>query len=476
MEKLANSSESTATPVFNQGAAAPSPVPANPLLTAPVASTLVRLAAPNLLGMIATTAVSIAETAYLGHLGAEPLAAAALVLPFIMLMGMMSAGAMGGGVSSAISRALGGGHVERARDLARHALVIGLTMGLGFTVVLSLLAGPLFHLLGGRGETLRLSIAYGGVVFLSVWLIWLSNIFASVLRGSGDMVRPSAALMAMAALQVVLGGSLCFGWGPAPRLGIVGVGLGQAIAGALGAGVMFLMLRSKGARVPLVLRGPLSREMFADILRVGGPGMLSPIQTVGAILVITAIAARFGTATLAGYGIGSRLEFLLVPIAFSVGVASLPMVGLAIGAGRVDRARQVAWTAGAIAAIGLGSLGILLAIFPQLWVGIFTRDPAVQAASALYLRFAGPAFIFFGLSLALYFSSQGAGRVWGPLLAGTARLVLIAFGGWLLIRFEAPSWALFALVAAGMVTMGVLTAASVALTPWGPQAPRRKVT
>ncbi|RYF93534.1 MAG: MATE family efflux transporter [Caulobacteraceae bacterium] len=470
MDKPVTNLDPTGTPVFSPGLAAPPRPPSNPLLTAPVASTLVKLAAPNLLGMVATTAVSIAETAYLGHLGAEPLAAAALVLPFIMLMGMMSAGAMGGGVSSAVSRALGAGNPQRARDLARHALVIGLAMGLGFTVVLSLLAGPVFHLLGGRGEILRLSMAYGGVVFLSVWLIWLSNMFASVLRGSGDMIRPSVALMAMAALQVVLGGSLCFGWGPAPRLGIVGVGLGQAIAGGAGATVMFLMLRSKGARVSLTVRGPLRRELFADILRVGGPGMLSPIQTVGAILIITAIAARFGVETLAGYGIGSRLEFLLVPIAFSVGVASLPMVGLAIGAGDVARARKVAWTAGALGAVGLGSLGIFLAVFPQLWVSIFTRDPGVQAAAALYLRFAGPAFIFFGLSLALYFSSQGAGRVWGPLLAGTARLLLIAIGGWLLIQFKAPSWALFALVAAGMVTMGTLTAASIALTPWGPSA------
>ena len=468
MDKPVVTLQPTATPVFNPSAAPPPAVPGNPLLTAPVAATLVKLAAPNLLGMVATTAVSIAETAYLGHLGAEPLAAAALVLPFIMLMGMMSAGAMGGGVSSAISRALGAGNEARARDLARHALVIGLSMGLGFTLLLSLLAAPLFHLLGGRDGTLRLAVAYGGVVFLSVWVIWLSNMFASVLRGSGDMVRPSLALMAMATLQVVLGGSLCFGWGPAPRLGIVGVGLGQAIAGALGAGVMFLMLRSRGAKVPLVVSGPLRRELFADILRVGAPGMLSPIQTVGAILVITAIAARFGVETLAGYGIGSRLEFLLVPIAFSVGVASLPMVGLAIGAGDVARARKVAWTAGALGAGGLGTLGVILAVFPQLWVGIFTRDPGVQAAAALYLRFAGPAFIFFGLSLALYFSSQGAGRVWGPLLAGTARLLLIAIGGWALIQLQAPSWALFALVAAGMVTMGTLTAASVALTSWGP--------
>ncbi len=451
------------------------PAPRHPLLTAPVAATLAKLAAPNLLGMMATTAVSIAETAYIGRLGAEPLAAAALVLPMIMLMGMMSAGAMGGGVSAAVSRAIGADDHDRARDLARHASLIGLAMGLFFTLLLTVFGGALFHLLGGRGETLRLAGLYAGIVFAAATAIWLTNIFASILRGSGNMVGPSAVMMAGAALQVVIGGALCFGWGPAPRLGILGVGLGQATTSVIGALLLFLMLRSPRAKVRLDLSGPINRDSFMDILKVGGPALLSPLQTVGTVLIITAIAARFGVETLAGYGIGSRLEFLLVPIAFSVGVAALPMVGLAIGAGDVARARRVAWTAGVMAAAGLGSLGLLLSLAPDLWVTIFTRDPGVRAAAALYLHFVGPVFVFFGMSLALYFASQGAGRILGPLLAGTARMVVIAVGGVLLVMGDAPSWTLFALVAAGMVVMGVATAGSVAATPWGPRPAAKSV-
>jgi len=448
---------------------APIAPPPHPLLVAPVASTLVKLAAPNLLGMMASTAVAIAETAYIGRLGAEPLAAAALVLPLIMLMGMMSAGSMGGGVSASISRALGAADQDRAEALARHAAVIGLALGLFFTLLLTLFGDAVFHLLGGRGETLRQAVLYAHIVFAFATAIWLSNMLASVLRGAGDMVGPSAALLVGAVLQVILGGALCFGWGPAPALGIVGVGLGQVISGVAVTLVLFLMLRRKNARLKLRLIGPLKRELFADILKVGGPALLSPIQTVGTILVITAIAARFGVETLAGYGIGSRLEFLLVPIAFSVGVASLPMVGLAIGAGDIARARKVAWTAGGLAAVGLGSLGLLLGLFPQLWVSIFTQDAGVQAQAALYLRFVGPGFAFFGLSLALYFSSQGAGRILGPLLAGTVRLVVVAGVGLVLVKTAAPAWTLFALVALGMVIMGTVTAGFVALTPWGPR-------
>ena len=446
--------------------------PPHPLLVAAVAPTLARLAAPNMLGMLASTSVSIAETAYIGRLGAEPLAAAALVLPLVMLMGMMSAGAMGGGVSSAVSRALGGGSQERAEALARHAVVIGLALGLFFSAVLSLFGRGVFSLLGGRGEVLHQAVIYSNVVFAFAATLWLSNMLASILRGSGDMIGPSATMLAGAVLQIIVGGALCFGWGPAPRLGIIGVGLGMATASTAMAVTQFLLLRRRTARVPLRLRGPLSRAHFDDILKVGLPALLSPVQTVGTVLVVTAIAARFGVHTLAGYGIGSRLEFLLVPIAFSIGVASLPMVGLAIGAGDVPRARRVAWTAGVMAGGILGVLGLLLALAPGLWVSIFTHDPEVAAAAATYLHFVGPCFAFFGLSLALYFSSQGAGRILGPLLAGTGRLAVVGISGLILVQTEAPAWALFAVVALGMVTMGTLTAGFVALTPWGPRPVR----
>ena len=447
-------------------AAAPAP---HPLLTAPVAPTLARLAAPNLIGMVASTAVSIAETAYIGALGPEPLAAAALVFPMFMLMGMMSGGAMGGGVSSAVSRAIGAGDIARAEVLARHGAWIALGFGLIFTLTLTLFGGALFHLLGGRGETLRLAVTYAGVVFSVAVAIWLLNVMASVLRATGDMARPSVVMVGGAALQVVIGGSLCFGWGPAPALGLMGVALGQATTALVSTAAFLIILRSPRAKIRLRFLGPLRRDAFADILRVGAPALLSPLQTVGAVLILTAIAARFGTETLAGYGIGSRMEFLLVPIAFSVGVAALPMVGIAIGANQVARARRVAWTAGVMGGAGLGLIGIVLAIAPGLWVSIFTRDPGVAAAASLYLRFAGPAFVFFGLNLALYFAAQGAGRIGGPLLAGTLRLVVIAVGGWALLANDAPDWTLFALVAAGMVTAGTASVAFVAMTPWGPR-------
>src|SRR6266436_5403355 len=116
--------------------ARPMAVPINSLLTAPILPTLLKLAVPNTIAMFGSTLVAVAETSYIVRLGTEPLAGIALVFPFIMLTQMMSAGAMGGGVSSAISRAIGAGDRDRAAALALHAAMIGISGGLFFTATM----------------------------------------------------------------------------------------------------------------------------------------------------------------------------------------------------------------------------------------------------------------------------------------------------------------------------------------------------
>jgi putative MATE family efflux protein len=446
----------------------PVAIPANHLLTSPILPTLLKLTLPNAIAMVGTTLVAVAETSYIGRLGIEPLAAIALVFPFVMLTQMMSAGAMGGGVSSAISRALGAGDRDRAATLALHAVMIGLLAGLVFTAVMLLFGRPFFMLLGGRDGVLEQALHYSQVLFSGAVSIWLVNTLASVLRGTGDMRLPSVTLIGTAIVQIAVGGALGLGLAGLPQLGMRGVAAGQLVAFSLGAIFLGWILASGRTRLTLDFRAfRFQRAMFLDILKVGAISCVAPLQTVLTILIFTKILAGYGTVTLAGYGMGSRLEFLLTPISFAFGVASVPMVGMAIGAGMVARARKVAWTAGAASALTVGAIGLIVAVQPVLWVSMFTSDPGVTAAAYSYFAWAGPAFGFFGLGTCLYFASQGAAKVGGPVLAGTGRLLLVAVGGWWLVSIGAPAWALFALVGAAMVLFGLGVAASVWLTRWG---------
>jgi Na+-driven multidrug efflux pump len=345
--------------------------------------------------------------------------------------------------------------------------MIGACAGIFFTAMMLIFGRAFYALLGGRGGVLEQAMEYSHVLFSGAMAIWLVNTLASVVRGTGDMRIPSVTLIGTALVQIAVGGALGLGLFGLPKLGMGGVAAGQLTAFTLGAIFLAWYLVSGRSRLTLNFKDfKFQRGMFFDILRVGAVSCLSPLQTVLTVLIFTKILAGYGTETLAGYGMGSRLEFLLTPIAFAFGVASVPMVGMAMGAGLVTRARQVAWTAGAAAGITVGTIGLIVAAMPSLWVSLFTRDPGVTAAASTYLVWAGPAFAFFGIGACLYFSSQGAAKVGGPVMAGTARLLIVGIGGWWLASAGAPAWTLFALVGLAMVVYGLGTALSIRLTRW----------
>jgi putative MATE family efflux protein len=442
----------------------------NALVDGPILRTLLWLAWPNVIALSAGTCVVIAETSYIGRLGVESLAAMALVFPFVILTMTMSGGAMGGGVASAIARALGAGDVDRASTLAAHALLIGLCFGLTFMLGMLIFGPRLLELLGGRGNVLANAIGYAQIFFSGAVLPWLMNSMAGILRGTGNMKLPSLMILSSAVCQVILGGTLGLGLGPIPQFGMRGVAAGSLIAYSVSASVMAWYLFSGRSRVIPKLRGlRIQWAMFFDILKVGAISCFSPLQSVLTISIFTHMLARFGTEILAGYGIGARLEFMLTSIAFAVGIASVPMVGMAIGADRVARARRIALIAGCVAFVSVGLVATVIAFFPDLWVDIFTRDANVRAASRQYLSTAAPMYAFIGLSISMYFSSQGAAKVLGPVLAQTARLAFVAAGGAWLSAHNAASATFFALAAASMVVLGVLSAASVVLTRWEPK-------
>ena len=440
------------------------------LLNAPIAPTLLALAAPNVVTMVAQTVVSVAEAWYIGQLGTASLAGLALVFPIVMLMQMMSAGAMGGAISSAIARSLGSGNVARAEALILHVVVIAGSMTALYTLLMLSFGGTIFALLGGRDDALRAALDYSNVLFAGALAIWLCNSFASILRGTGNMAVPSIVLVATACIQVPLAGALVLGWGPFPSMGMSGAALAAVVSFSLGATAMIAYVASGAAGIRLRITGvKFQRALFWDILRVGLIACLSAMQTAVTIILVTSLVGAFGVAAIAGYGLGARLEFLLIPIIFGIGAALTAMVGANVGAGQWERARRIAWIGAGIAALVTGCIGLFFGFFPQAWVGLYSADPGVTAAGAAYLSIVGPCYAFFGLGMGLYFASQGAGRMILPFLAGFIRFVVAVGGGAVVVYWmEGGLSALFAAIAVGMALFGILTAASVNRAIWRP--------
>lgn len=437
------------------------------LIEGPIAATLVRLATPNILVMFAQASVGLVETYFIGKLGTTPLAGVALVFPLVMLMQMMSAGAMGGGISSAIARALGAGRRADANALALHALVIALIFGLGFMI--ALLAGGhwLYTAMGGSGASLAAAATYSRVVFAGAALVWIFNSLANVIRGTGNMAVPAIVTCAGVVVLIPLSPCLIFGIGPFPRLGIAGGAAAVLIYYAIGSAVFAAYLRSRQSIVRLEVRGVRLRwPLFADILRVGAVAALITIQTNLTIAIATGFVGTFGPAAIAGYGTGSRLEYLLIPLVFGLGGPLVAMVGTNIGAGRRNRAVRVAWIGAAIAAGLCEIIGIAAAIAPNAWLSLFDTAPAMLDAGSRYLHIVGPVYGLFGMGMALYFASQGAGRLLWPLLANLARLLIAACGGWFTLRSTANLSDVFIALAAALSAFGLINAAAVASGVW----------
>lgn len=432
------------------------------LLSAPILPTLARLSAPGLLLVLFQTMVSIGDTYFVSKLGTEPLAGLALVFPLLMLLQMTSAGAMGGGVASAIARALGAGEAAMARRLLVHALVIAAAMAGAFTILLLAFGRPVYALLGGRGAALEAALAYSNIIFAGAATVWLANTLASVLRGSGNMVVPAVALVAAAVVHVPLSGLLV------TRIGIAGAAIAYVSTFGIAAAAMaaFVLRRSSPLR-PGVADLRLEPRLFREILRVGLISTVSAVQTVLTAVILTGIVGRFGAPALAGYGVGVRLELLQIPLVFAVGQAMVALVGTHVGAGRIARARTIAWTGAAVACAASLAIGAAVWLFPLAWVGLFSTDPGVLDAGMRYLRIVAPFFPFLALGIALYFAAQGAGQVVRPVLAGTARLAIILAGAFLLSIFQLLTLnAIFALIAAAMLAFGALSALAVAKARW----------
>ncbi|MDU6748072.1 MAG: MATE family efflux transporter, partial [Bradyrhizobium sp.] len=244
---------------------------------------------------------------------------------------------------------------------------------------------------------------------------------------------------------------LIFGLGPLPGLGIAGAGIAF---GLYYCGAMLVLLRymASGRSSLHVRLAPLRGRLFADILKVGLPTALNAVLVNLTVILVTALAGRFGTSELAAYGIASRLDYIMIPILFGLCTATLTMVGINVGAGQSGRARRIAGLSALTGAILVGAIGAIAAVHPPLWLGLFSHDADVQREGAIYLRIVAPAYAALGFGFVLSFAGQGAGHVLWPFVASALRILIAAGGGYVATTMMGGSMASLA----AMVTLSLL--------------------
>src|SRR5216684_2465738 len=433
------------------------------LLEGPILSTLLRLAAPNILTLLAFAGVITFDGFFLGRIGTNALAGASLAFPWIMLILQTTNSGMGAGVSSAVARALGAGKRERADELVFHAFLLALALAGIFSTVMLLAAPFLFGWMGGRDKMLIDALSYANVAFGGAVCITVLNLLGNVVRGTGNMSLHAGVLVGCVIAHIALAPLLIFGYGPFPALGPAGAGWGLVIPFGVGSLIMIAYLRSSRSIIRLNFYGVAPQwTLFVDILKVGVPGLINIAITNLSVVVLTGIAGQFGPETAIGYAMGSRLEYIMQPIAFGFGTAIVAMVGTNWGAQQYSRARQIAWTGAATIALLCGTLGLIVALRPSIWLGLFSNDAEVARLGAMYVRIVGPVYVCFGLGLGLFYVCQGYGLGFAAMIANAVRLLVSAGAGLAAVYWlDLGTTGLFAAIASGFCIYAALTALAV---------------
>jgi len=444
----------------------------HPLLTAPIGRSLWRLAAPTTALIVVQIVAGVGETWIVARLGTDSLAGYVLVLPFAALMGNMANGGMGGAVASALARALGAGRHDDARALLLHAVVVALALALLFTVAAWTVLPHLYALMGGSGQALREAVLYGTWWFAGAVLTWLASFLSALLRGSGDTLTPSRLGLIIAPVYIVITMVLTLGVGDWPGVGLLGPAVASIVATAAYVTALALAIRGGKLGFAPAIRGVrLQRRLLAEILNVGLVGSMSTLSASITALVVTALVGSFGTAAIAGYGIGVRSEYFLAPLAFGIGSGLTTMVGVAVGAGDWQRANKVAWVGAVWAFVLIGIIGWAIALLAGPFTRAFTSDAEVTAACIAYLTRVAPFECLFAVGLTLYFASQGTGRLAVPFTASVLRLIVATAGGWyaaetLGLGLNGVFWAW----SASLVVYGGVIAGALLVRPWRARA------
>jgi putative MATE family efflux protein len=434
----------------------------------PIFPLLIKMSAPNTVAFLINAVVVLAEFWFISQLGITPLAAVTLAFPAIMLTQQMAFGALGGAVTSSIARSLGAADKPRAEKLLWHSLYISCFGALAFLIIFFIFGEPLLRILGGTGALLEESLAYCFVYLLGAIVVWLSGSLTAALRGMGDMQFPAVLTVICAGIQVFFSAGFILGSFGLPKLGLVGSAWSMIVTSGFMALVTLIKISSPSSPVRLKLkRLTIERELFEDIFSVALPASLSPIMTVATVLLLTGLIGQFGTSAIAGYGIGSRVEFLLIPIVFGIGTAMTAMVGTNIGAKNIERAEKIgmvgATTAGLLSAV----IGLALALTPNLWISIFTSDPETLLVTKQYIQILGVCYVFQGYGLSLYFASQGANAMKWPIIITAIRLIVFS-----VLALVAVYWLSYGLVsifyasAIAMVIFGILMVISLKMGAW----------
>ncbi|MBW2983588.1 MATE family efflux transporter [Candidatus Woesearchaeota archaeon] len=390
-----------------------------------VTKNILHLAWPMMVAFTLHVGFNLIDTIFVGRYSALALASISITFPVIFLIIALASG-VGIGVTSFIARLIGAKKVNKAKDVAKHGLILAFFMWIFFVVAGLAFAKPLFMFLGAEGEILSMSLKYAYTIFIGSFFMFFAFIGNSILRGEGDTKTPMKIMALATVVNIILDPLMIFGLWVFPELGIFGAALATVIARSISAFVILGYLFKGNALVKLDFKLPkFDFRIIKEIFEVGIPASLSQsVMSLGMFFMMK-IVSFFGPYAIAAYGLLGRLDSVAILPALGIGSAVITIVGQNVGAKKFDRAEGTVWKSGLLAAVFMECVGIIFFIMPRLWITIFNKHPDIISYGVSYLRIVSLTYAFIGLGIIIGAAFQGAGKGYPSLMLTIIRLFVL---------------------------------------------------
>ena len=349
---------------------------------------LVRLTIPMLFGIAGMMAFNLADTFFVGQLGARELAAMSFTFPVVMVISSLALG-LGIGASAVVSRAIGEGDHYQVQRLTTDSLGLSILFVASGVLLGLLTIDPLFHALGATEELLPLIRQYMLIWYPGMIAVVVPMVGNNAIRATGDTKTPSMVMLASVCMNIILDPLLIFGIGPFPRLELAGAALATVFARmtSLSVALWVLYYRDK----MLTFARPSLKELLISWRRIlyialpsAGTNMILPL----AAGIITRFIAQYGPEAVAGFGVSTRIEMFSMIVVVALSSVLGPFVGQNRGAERFDRLFQgIAYSH--IFSMAWGAMLYLLLLFVgKSAAALFNNHPQVVATAASYFLIA----------------------------------------------------------------------------------------
>jgi putative MATE family efflux protein len=377
---------------------------------------VVVLAIPMILEMVMESLFGVVDMFFVARLGVDSLAAVALtesvlVLVFGVAMGLSMA------TTAYVARRIGEKDPEGAAAGSVQAIAVGVVISVVVGLVGVLWAPQLLAMMGATRNVIAVGSNYTRVLLGGSFTIYLLFLMNAIFRGAGDATLAMRVLWFSNAINIVLDPCLINGWGPFPRLNVMGAAVATTTGRGLGVALQLFFLFGGYSRVRIHARQiRLNGEVLWRLMKVSLTGILQFVISNSSWVALVRICSTFGSIPVAGYAIAIRIFLFVCLPCWGLSNSAATLVGQNLGAKKPERAEASVYQTGRFTMAYMGVMAVVFFVFARPLSALFTPDPAVQMVSAECLRFIAVGNIFYAWGWVLMQAFNGAGDTRTPSL------------------------------------------------------------